>query len=174
MNKKIIITWIVAGIVSLCTFDVAAQQKRGDTDYTNNRKRGKVKQDKPVNTEQSTPTKFIEYIPGTWQVEQVLRGKKDVTETDTLAKNQTIEFNREARYMSYSGTEMIDSGGYRLNEDHALLYLESEVHGTTSQWNVWFEPNGTMTLQLKDGVAHGERLRYVYRRTSNETSSNRN
>jgi hypothetical protein len=173
MNRKLIITLLVAGIFSAFATEISAQEKRGDTDYTNNRSRGKAKKRPEVNTEQSTPTKIIEYIPGTWEMETVFRGKQDITDTDTLAKNQTLEFNREGRYMSNSGTEQLDSGAYRLNEQHGVLYLASDLHGTTSEWRVWFDPGGTMTMQLKDGVTHGEKFRYVYRRTSNTTSSNR-
>jgi hypothetical protein len=170
MNKHIL-TLIIAGMLSSLTFHSFGQE-RGDTDYTNNRTKGKGKKESQVNTKQKTPVKIIQYIPGTWEVEQVLRGQKDVSETDTLAKNQRLEFNREGRYMSYSGTEMIDSGAYRLNEDHAILYLQSDVEEKTSEWNVWFDKSGNMTLIPKDPLK-GETLSYTYRRTANATSSNR-
>lgn len=168
MNFKALIIILMAGLATAGT--VCAQEKRGNTDYTNNRTRGKGKPDRNVNTEKSSPVKFIQYLPGRWEVQQVLRGKKDITETDTLVKNQVIEFNREGRYMSYSGREMIDSGAYRLNEQHAVLYLDSDLNDTTSEWSIWFTPDGVMTLQLRDGVRHGERFRYVYKRQGTTTS----
>jgi hypothetical protein len=127
----------------------------------------------PVNTQSKTPVKIIQYIPGTWSVDQVYRGKKSISETDSIGADKTLEFNREGRYMSYSGTEMIDSGAYRLNEDHALLYLESDVEQKASQWKVWFSDSGTMSLEEKDGASKGEKIKYVYKRTSNTTTSNR-
>ena len=161
--KSRALTFLTAGILSALALDIAAQNKAQD----------QPKKKTQVNTEQKTPVKIIQYIPGTWTIEQVFRGKEEITDTDTIAKNQALEFNREGRYMSYSGTEMIDSGAYRLNEDHAILYMASAVDDRTTEWNVWFSGGGMMTLQLKDGVKHGETFRYVYRRTGNTTSSTR-
>lgn len=161
--KSRALTFLTAGILSALALDIAAQNKVQD----------QPRKKTQVNTEQKTPVKIIQFIPGTWTIEQVFRGKEEITETDTIAKNQALEFNREGRYMSYSGTEMIDSGAYRLNEDHAILYMASAVDDRTTEWNVWFSADGMMTLQLKDGVKHGETFRYVYRRTGNTTSSTR-
>ncbi|MBT1705905.1 hypothetical protein [Chryseosolibacter indicus] len=149
-------------------------KERGNTDKSNNRTAGKPKNtDNRVNTDKKTPVKIIEYIPGTWTIEQVLRGKEDVTATDTLAQNQRLEFNREGRYLSYSGQEKIDSGSYRLNEQQAVLYLESEANDRPSEWNVWFDPAGTMTLKMRSGSVHGESFKYIYRRDGTTTTSNR-
>jgi hypothetical protein len=162
MNNRLL-TLITVGIFSILSLNVSAQEKeRNDTDYTNNRK---DKKNSTVNTKQQTPVKIIQYIPGSWTVEQVLRGKEDITGTDTLARNQKIEFNREGRYMSYTGTEMIDSGAYRINENTSRLYLESDVAESDTEWNVWFDRSGIMTLQLVNGNQHAEDFRYVYRRT---------
>jgi hypothetical protein len=131
------------------------------------------KNNQQVNTKQKTPVKIIQFIPGVWTLDQVIRGNKDISATDTVAQNQTLEFNREGRYMSYSGNERIDSGAYRLNEDHAILYMASETEDDkTQQWNVWFSDEGTMTLKLKEASGgHGENFSYVYRRTSNASKN---
>ena len=163
----------MAAALMATSFSVSAQQKRGDTDYTNNRSRDKEKKDVPVNTEQATPVKIFEYIPGTWEISSVFRGAKEISGSDTLSSSQTLEFTHDGRYMSNSGTEQIDSGGFRLNEQHGVLYLDSDIHGTTSEWKIDFYRDGSMALQLKDGVVHGERFRYIYKRTSNVTSSKR-
>lgn len=163
--KKYIMS--LAALIFCCSATLTAQDKRGDTDYTNNRKPAEKKQDQPqVNTKQETPVKIIQFIPGTWTMEQVLRGNEDISATDTVAQSQMLVFNREGRYMSYSGSEKIDSGAYRINEDHAILYMSSELSQNTSEWNVWFG-DGTMTLKLRDGVRHGEKFSYTYRRTDN-------
>lgn len=168
--KNSLLTLIAAGILTIFSSDSFAQAEgqRGNTDYTNNRK-GK-KKNAYANTRQQTPVKIIQYIPGSWTIEQVLRGKEDITGTDTLARNQRIEFNREGRYMSYTGTEMIDSGAYRINENTSRLYLQSDVEDSESEWNVWFSPKGMMTIQLINGNKHAENFRYVYRRTSTVTT----
>lgn len=144
---------------------VLSQDKRGNTDYTNNRSGGQTKGAPQVNTKQSTPVKIIEFLPGTWTIEQVFRGKNELTENDTTSQDQMLVFNSEGRYMSYSGSERIDSGAYRVNEDHAILYLSSETDDKTHEWNVAFSEDGTMTMDIRDGVTHGERYRYVYRRS---------
>lgn len=164
-------------LICACLFvsiGVNAQDKnekdRGNTDYTNNRSSAEDKQnDVEVNTEHETPVKIIEYIPGTWTLEQVMRGQKDVSEQDGGAQNERIKFNSEGRYMSYSGNEMLDSGAYRINEQHAILYLQSETGEQVNEWNVSFGEDGSMKMTLRDGASmHGERFMYVYKRASEE------
>ena len=174
--KKYIAAVCIAGLCSMFVNQATAQQdkKRGDTDYTNNRKTQDYTNERKdknsgmqVNTKQETPVKIIEFIPGTWTLEEVMRGKTDISGNDTVAQHQTLEFNREGRYMSYSDGEKIDSGAYRLNEDHAILYLSSETDEKTQEWSVWFDAEGTMTLKHHDATPHSEKFTYVYRRTSN-------
>jgi outer membrane protein assembly factor BamE (lipoprotein component of BamABCDE complex) len=172
--KKIL--GLLIALIAAVVFNVHAQQnkERGDTDYTNNKTKGKGKDEKSVPAARSTPVKIIEYIPGTWVIEHVYRGKEDVTSTDTLASTETFEFNREGRYTSFSGTEKIDSGAYRINEEHAVLYLASEGDNEKPQeWNVWFDKDGTMTLKMLNSPNKGQDFSYVYRRNSTETTSNR-
>lgn len=166
---------LVVIVISFLTCQVMAQDNkdRGNTDYTNNRTAGKPKNDNRVNTQKKTPVKIIEYIPGVWTIDKVYQGKKDITANDTIAQNQTMEFTREAKFMSYQGNEKIDSGTFRVNEDHAILYLASESNTKPTEWNVWFDPKGTMTLKMIDADKKSESIRYVYRRTSNVTSSKR-
>jgi hypothetical protein len=157
--KRNIITVLVAGALSLVAADVLSQE-----DKTNSE----------VNTQQETPVKIIEYIPGTWVIQSVYRGKENVTATDTLAAIETIEFNREGRYMSYSGTEKLDSGAYRLNEQHGILYMASENNDDKPvEWKVSFAKDGTMTISMQNGSKQLENINYVYRRSGPETSSNR-
>lgn len=159
--------WIVG-----CTFfafeTVSAQDTKGknETNYTGKQQTEEIQKPEP-NTKQETPVKIIQYIPGSWTLDQVMRSGKDISQSDTVAQAQMLEFNREGRYTSYSGSEKIDSGAYRLNEDHAILYMSSETDDKTQEWNVWFTEDGTMTLKVRDGEAHGERFSYIYRRTSN-------
>jgi hypothetical protein len=171
--KKGIFKVLMVGFI--CTLSLGAlAQERGDTDITNNRKKSKNKEQPQVNSQQATPTKFIEFLPGTWTVEQVLRGKEDITGNDTLNRNQRIEFNREGRFVSYSGNEQIDSGAYRLSEQHALLYLETEGNEEDdTEYNIWFEGNGKMILQPRNTDNNAEQFKYVYKRSGPVTSSNR-
>jgi hypothetical protein len=174
MNMKIV-KYIVIALLSIIICDIHAQynKKRGDRDYTNNKSQGKPQAEKNVNTTKETPVKIIEYIPGTWVIDHVYKGK-DVAQNDTLAKNQKIEFNREGRYVSFSDNEKIDSGAYRINEEHAILYLASAGDNEKPvEWDVWFDRDGTMTMKLRRTENAGTDLGYVYRREASTTSSNR-
>jgi hypothetical protein len=158
--------------LSFLTINATAQENkdRGNTDYTN-REKGKSKN--TVNTDQKTPVKIIEYIPGTWKIESIYKGEKNITQADTVAMYKTIEFNREGRYVGYSGNEKIDSGAYRINEQHASLYLANESNDKPIEWSVSFAKNGNMTLRMKDESKHAESFRYIYKRDGSATSSNR-
>jgi hypothetical protein len=166
--KKRILSLIIVGMISAVAFTSMAQVRQKDKDATGS------EEENDVNTAKKTPVKIIEYIPGKWVIEGVYKGKEDISKTDTVSKNETIEFNREGRYVSYSGSEKIDSGAYRINEQHAILYLASESdNDRSSQWNVWFDKTGTMTLKTKGTDAKEESLRYVYRKEDSASSSNR-
>jgi hypothetical protein len=126
----------------------------------------KDQKDKGINTKQATPVKIIESLPGVWKTNKIYQGSKDVTQTDTLELNKVIEFGREARYVIRMGNEKIDSGAYRVNEDHGTLYLESVSTKKAIEWNVQFK-NGTMTLQNKvNSSPSAENRKYVYSRVA--------
>jgi hypothetical protein len=148
---------------SITSVQVFAQD---DNDYSENRGRKNKELNKAINSDKKTPVKIIEYIVGTWQVENVYKGNKDVSNTDTLANDQrTMEFNREGKYFLFSGTEKIDSGLYRLNEQQSKLYLESQGNGNPIEWNVTFRTN-EMTLQNEQKSAKAEKIKYIYSRKS--------
>jgi hypothetical protein len=150
---------IFAACLSIYALTTQAQQKpKSDT------KSG-------INTQQKTPTKIIEYIPGIWVIDHVYRGKEDVTNSDTLASMKKLEFNREGRYSSYSGTEKIDSGAYRINEEHAILYLASGNNGKPSEWNVRFDKSGNMTLSAKNTNKKEMAISYFYKKDSEASTS---
>jgi hypothetical protein len=167
--------YIVITLLSIIISDIHAQynKKRGDRDYTNNKSQGKPDAGKDVNTAKETPVKIIEYIPGTWVIDHVYKGK-DLAQNDTLAKNQKIEFNREGRFVSFSENEKIDSGAYRINEEHAILYMASVGDNKKPvEWDVWFDKDGTMTMKKRRTEKDGQDLGFVYRREGSTTSSNR-
>jgi hypothetical protein len=125
--------------------------------------KGKEKED-AINTNKKTPLKIIEYVVGTWQVEDVMNGKKDISETDTVSLANTFVFDRENRFLSYSGDERIDSGRFRVNETQGILYLESDGGGPPSEWNLTFQDRDQMTLQEREQSSAARSLKYVYTR----------
>jgi hypothetical protein len=103
----------------------------------------------------------------------VLKNNKDISHTDTVGMDQVIDFNREGRYERRSASEKIDRGAYRLNEEHGILYLESETGEPITEWNIRFE-NDRMTLQPRDTSPREESFKYVYTRTSDGRSGSNN
>jgi hypothetical protein len=155
MKRTISIHVFFLALFSFSALHLAAQEERKNRDKN------------AINTRKKTPEKIIEHIVGTWEVEGIYKGNKDISNTDTVGVNSTIIFDREAKYISYSGNEQIDSGRYRLNENHSILYLESAAGQEPSEWKVSFNNNG-MTLQPKETYPHAESFRYLYTRKSNE------
>ena len=117
-----------------------------------------------INTKKETPTKIIEFIVGEWEAEDVYKGSQEVGATDTLGVGAIIHFNREGKYTEYNGSEKLDSGSYRINESHALLYLESADGSEPTTWKVSFSEDGKMFLRKRDDTAVAESFKYVYRR----------
>jgi hypothetical protein len=141
-------------------------QGKDDNDYSNNRGvKSKVNQE-AINSNKGTPVKIIESIVGKWQVDRVLKGDKDITNSDTLVLNRAIEFNRENQYTIMSGNEETEHGSFRVNENQSSLYLERENSQEATEWKVSFNNNGTMTLQQTGTHPHADSFKYVYVKTS--------
>ena len=126
--------------------------------------------------------KFIERINGQWKLQRVVdierkvesanspnnrktqksdnqkKGTETVEGTNAM---QMIEFEDDARYRVNNSTNAIDSGSYRLNEQHGILYLESDSDDITpTEWAVSIR-NNTLTLTGRGNDATS-RYRYVY------------
>lgn len=150
---------LIAGLIAMSSVQIFAQE---DNEYRKKRDKN------AINTKKETPTKIIEFIVGEWEAEEVYQGQKEVSETDTLAQDQLIEFDREGKYYRYAGNAKIDSGSYRINEQHNFLYLESSDHlAPPSGWRVSFSEDGKMFLRKIDDTEHAESFKYVYRRRTN-------
>jgi hypothetical protein len=77
-----------------------------------------------------TPDKAIESIVGKWQLEKVYAGSREITSNPNAESRSWIEFNEDGTYTSQG--ESNDRGSYRLNENHSVLYLESEQKSETA------------------------------------------
>lgn len=122
---------------------------------------------KGTNLRKDVSENLTETIVGTWQVDEIFKGKKDISNTDTLGYNETIIFDNEGNYVSHSGEEKIDSGLYRLNETHSILYLESETGSQTTEWNISFS-KGKMILQSRQTHPHAQSFKYKYTRAGGD------
>lgn len=126
----------------------------------------------------NTPVKYIERIVGTWKLQKVIdaqrkKDRKNPKDEKTGATNfQMLEFDPEGRYKSNDGSEAIDSGSYRLNEEHGRLYLESDTDKTPTEWVLSFDKNNLMTLGVPAGDSHARRFKYVYVKTKEGLGTN--
>jgi hypothetical protein len=161
--KPSIHIFILASVCCVFSFTAFAQD---DNDYNRKDKNTRAP------AKQEPTEKIVEHIVGTWQVDKVYKGNKDISNTDTVGSNQTLVFDTELKYVRYSNNEKIDSGLYRLNENHSILYLESASGGEPSEWRVGFTGNG-MILQPRENSPHAANFKYFYTKTGAATKRGR-
>ena len=105
-----------------------------------------------------------EKIRGAWKVEKVLSGKTEVARNPT--SGQWIEFRNDGKYVNH--TTSIDSGSFRLNENHSRLYLESQLQpdaARIAEWEIALTDDSlTMTPAPtgKEKKASKDKMKYVY------------
>ncbi|MBL0743850.1 hypothetical protein [Chryseolinea lacunae] len=127
----------------------------------------------------NVPDKIIASIVGSWKVSKIVSGKEDVAKNPT--SGQWIEFRSDGTYVNHATS--LDSGSYRLNENQALLYLESHVKPGVAkdspklitEYTIVFKDE-TMILQRKKeksakGGQHVDKMKYYYQRVGEESSS---
>ena len=149
---------LIGCLVSAISWDVVAQE---DNDYSNNRG-DKNRNEDAINTKQETPVKAVDFIVGVWDITSAQRGQRNITEIEGM-ENRSITFGREKTYVMKDNNEQIDSGTFRMNEAHSVLYLES-AEGSAQEWNITFRGN-TMTMQPGHTTsANTDDVTYVYTR----------
>lgn len=127
--------------------------------------------------------KFIGQIVGIWKLQRIVdeaQANKSTTNRPTERSKdekgrpttktdqgqnamQMIEFNPNARYKVNNSTTAVDSGSFRVNEQHGLLYLESDADDVTpSEWAITLEDNRLTLVGRGQDAEH--RYKYIYRR----------
>jgi hypothetical protein len=147
----------------------------------------KTTADVPKNMETK---KFIEQIAGVWKLQQIVDEEKNnkatANQMDTKSKSgkspvndkdqsqnamQILEFNPNARYKMNSTTTAVDSGSFRINEQHGLLYMESDSDDITpTEWAITLQGN-RLTLAGR-GESAESRYKYVYIKQKDKVSTN--
>lgn len=111
-----------------------------------------------VNTKKETAVKLIELLVGEWEM------ASGAGASGNQANNgQRLTFTEEARYIMHSGTEKIDSGAYRMNEQLRNLYLESETNEKAVEYEVEIKTD-TLILSLKEDALQTGSTKQIYRR----------
>jgi hypothetical protein len=112
--------------------------------------------------------KVIENIIGRWQLQKVYAGGREIT-SNPNGEASWIEFNEDGTYRMQAD-EGNDQGSYRLNENHSVLYLESEGRKETSsavslpnltEYNITMR-EGTLSMQSR--TANSATTKYIYAR----------
>lgn len=152
MFKKVHVTFF-----SLALAFVALNAVAQDDEDRRRRRR-----DEAINTKQESPVKIIEFIVGIWDIASVYKNDRNITGADTLVGFTRIRFNRENQYRTFRNGEEIDSGTFRLNENHSILYLESAFGGEPATWNVAFDGNLMSLVPGGTTSAFSKSFRYVY------------
>jgi len=108
--------------------------------------------------------KKIEMILGTWKIQKVLSGNTEVAKNPT--SGQWIEFKNDGKYVNHAAS--VDSGSFRLNENHSTLYLESQVQpdaAKIAEWTIVLNDN-TLTMEQTSGGNKSkkskDKMKYVY------------
>jgi hypothetical protein len=108
-----------------------------------------------------TGQKVLDLMVGTWQISKVFDGKKEL-KSDADTTIQTMEFTREAKYISRTNQQKVDSGLFRVNENHKILYLESagNADAPPEEWAITIKDN-ILTLAGR-GTPQAARFKYQY------------
>jgi hypothetical protein len=135
--------------------------------------------------------KFIEKIAGEWKLLQIVDENKN-TKSSTSGNNsqsndtnegagstqsgddnnamQMLEFGVNGRYKMNNATTSLDSGSYRLNEQHGVLYLESDSDDNTpTEWNITYQNNQLTLVPREKGAEH--KFKYVYSKVKSNVST---
>ena len=115
------------------------------------------------------PNQLIDRIIGKWQINTVVGKPNAKNKTNAHTDEKTpgppteIIFKRDMRYFSNSNNGSgLDSGSFRVNENHRRLYLQSDISTKQpTEWDVFIHKN-QLTLQA-DSLKNKNHFQYLYR-----------
>lgn len=148
---------VMCGLCALVSANVSAQQDR-------EREEREQQREENIPTRQDSPEKAIETIVGTWEPLEASGGQVQSTGGDPI-EHHTLVFNRENQYLILDGQQQLDSGSWRMNEAHSVIYMESTEGDIPRAYHVSFTGN-RLTLQPgPSAAARQDRPRHVFRRS---------
>lgn len=158
MNMKTTIRLLFFGLVfTLVSVDMLAQQDREREERERQREKNIPAKHDPVE-------KYIEIIVGTWEPTNGDGGQSQSTGGD-LVENNTLVFNRENQYVIMNAEQQqLDSGSWRMNEAHSVIYMESADGSAPRPYNVNITGDELTLQPPPSAAANQERTRHVYRR----------
>lgn len=142
MIKHIVLSILFAGSVQFVTnAQVQEQQPRQDS----------------IPAQNPAAHKIMERLYGVWKTTDTQSAQSANAEGQ-----QSIEFNPEAKYVMRRGNQVIETGSYRVNEQHSILYLENaNAPRKPSEWKMDFEGNNLIMSARGSEARKQQRMVYV-------------
>lgn len=110
----------------------------------------------------NTSSKPENELAGVWAMHKVYEFGKDETEKHNPKKNRWIEFRQDGTFVSDGDPAGRNTGRWRMDEENAILYLDSDMEGDDSEWKVSFDGNETTWTGI--GHPRKENTRLVHTR----------
>lgn len=102
---------------------------------------------------------------GVWTMDKVYEFGEDVTEKHNPQNNRWIEFNGDGTFISDGDPGGRNTGKWRFDDEKAILYIDSDVEGDDSEWNISFE--GDETVWTGIGHPRKENTKLVHKKRIN-------
>ena len=109
------------------------------------------------------PSRSLENeIVGVWTMEKVYEFEEDVTEKHNPKNNRWIEFREDGTFVSDGDPGGRNTGTWLMDTQNAILYIDSDMEGDDSEWNVSFK--GEETTWTGIGHPRKENTKLVHRK----------
>lgn len=108
------------------------------------------------------PDQLDQQINGTWAMDKVYEYNIEVTEKHNPKKDRWIEFKTDGSFVSDGEPFGRNTGKWTVDNEQAVLFLDSVVDDDDSEWKVTF----TTDLMVWTGIGHlrKEQTRLVHKR----------
>lgn len=101
----------------------------------------------------NTSNKPENELTGVWAMHKVYEFGKDETEKHNPKNNRWIEFRQDGTFVSDGDPGGRNTGRWRMDEEKAILYLDSDMEGDDSEWKVSFDGNKTTLTGTSETLA---------------------
>ncbi len=106
--------------------------------------------------------KLNKKIIGEWTMEKVYEFDTDVTAKHNPNNNRWIKFNEDGTYISDGDPFGRNTGKWRVNNEKSVLFIDSDVDGDDSEWNVTLKEDEMIWMGI--GQPRKENTRIIHKR----------
>lgn len=101
-------------------------------------------------------------IIGTWTLDKVYEYTNDVTEKHNPKNDRWIEFKEDGSFVSDGEPFGRNTGRWKVDNEKAILYIDSDVDDDDSEWKVTFVQDKTIWTGI--GHPRKESTKLVHKR----------